>query len=276
MKEEANSGCQPQETGLRLISIRSLFDAYLSSEYFRSDYKKSTQILYTQDLRRLLKLSKIIGQFEADRLPKLINEYANIDKSPEASRTITAIRRAATWGIAEGLLDDDLDINFQPRHCKDRSPFIDYNVSPLSSEDLKKLMQATDKKPRDKALILTVLLTRGSTDIVRELTKASISKDKNGTATIATNNFKMKIPEEASSALLSYAKSLKPGPLFPCRNEPNRPLTRQAMHVIFQKYKEEVRLSNLSHRTLVRTGVHMFGDPSQINHSLQTPQIPEP
>lgn len=276
MKQEANSGCQPQEARLRLISISSLFDAYLSSEYFRSHYKKSTQILYTQDLRRLLKLSKIIGQFEADRLPKLINEYANIDKSPEASRTISAIRRAATWSIAVGLLDGNLNLEPQPKKDSDQSSLIDSKVSPLSSEDLKKLMQAADKKPRDKALILTVLLTRGSTDTVRELTKESISKDENGTATIATNDFKMKIPEEASSALLSYAKNLKLGPLFPCRNEPNRPLTRQGMYVIFQRYKEEVGLSNLSHRTLVRTGVHMFGDPSQLNHSLQTPQIPEP
>lgn len=268
MREQANPIPQPQEARLRLISISSLFDAYLSSEYFNSHHKKSTQILYTQDLRRLLKLSKIIGQFEADRLPKLINQYANIDKSPEASRTISAIRRAATWGIVEGLLDGDLDINFQPRHCKDRSPFIDYNVSPLSNEDLKKLMHASEKKLRDKALILTVLLTRGSTDTVRELTKESISKDENGTATIATNDFKMKIPEDASSALLSYAQNLKPGPLFPNHEKSKKPITRQAMHVIFQKYKDRIGLQNLSHRILVRTGVDMFGDPSQLNHSL--------
>lgn len=276
MQEQAIPGCQPQEAGQEQINIAGLFDAYLSSDYFSSHYSQNTQTTYSQNIRRLLKLSDLIGQFEADKLPELIREYANMDKSPTTSPTFAALKSAATWGISVGMLDGNLDINFQPRHCKDRSPFIDYNVSPLSSDDLKKLMHASDKKLRDKALILTVLLTRGSTNTVRGLTKESITQNANGTTTIAIHNFKIKVPEKATSALLDYAKSIIPGPLFPNRYKPEEPLTRQAMHLMFQMYKEEIGLSNLSHRTLVRTGVHMFGDPSQLNHSLQTPQIPLP
>lgn len=206
----------------------------------------------------------------------MIREYAKYSKSPTTLPTIAALKSANAWGIVVGLLDGDLDINFQPRHCKDRSPFVDYNVSPLSNKDLKKIMQATDENLRDKALILTVLLTRGSTDTVRELTTENIRSDENGTTTIAINNFKIKVPKKAASALLDYAKSIIPGPLFPNRHKPEEPLTRQAMHLIFQRYKNQIGLENLSHRTLVRTGVHMFGNPSQLNHSLQAPQIPLP
>lgn len=276
MREQAIPGCQPQEVGQEQINIADLFDAYLSSEYFNNHYSKNTQTLYSQNIRKLLKLSDLIGQLEADKLPELIREYAKYSKSPTTSPTMAALKSANAWGIIVGLIDGNPDAGFQPENDKNESPLVDFNISPLSDENLTKLMQAANKNPRNKALILTVLLTRANPDTVRGLTTESIITDENGTTTIAVNNFKIKVPEEAASVLSSYAKSLKPGPLFPSREKSKEPLTRQGMHVIFQKYKNQIGLSNLSHKTLVRTGIYMFGDPSQPKHLLQTPQTPLP
>ncbi|MEK7581606.1 MAG: hypothetical protein AAB512_04970 [Patescibacteria group bacterium] len=276
MQEQAIPCCQPQEAGQEQINIGGLFDAYLSSEYFSAHYRRNTQLVFSQDIRRFLKIFNFTNQLEADKLPELIKEYETLSNSASARRTLSALKSAASWGITEGLLDGNPDVNFQPKKNGDRSPFMDFNVSPLSNKDLKKLMQAVDKNPRDKALILTVLLTRGSTDTVRRLTKESITHNANGTTTITINAFNIVMPEEAASVLLSYAQSLKPGSLFPCRREPHGPLTRQAMHVIFQKYKNGIGLQNLSHGILVKTGSNMFGIPQQQVHQPQAPQTPEP
>lgn len=180
MQEQAIPGykpCEEKEAELKQIDIKGLFKAYLSSEYFSDHYKLSSQLIYSQDIRRFLKLFNFTGQFDADKLPELIQQYAKLSSSASNRRSTAALKSAASWGMMEGLLSQDLDINFQPLTNKTRSLFIDFNINPLSSDDLVKLMQAASKKPRDKALILTVLVTRTYIDKVRELTTDNIAQD---------------------------------------------------------------------------------------------------
>lgn len=268
MQEQVNQGYSPQETRLEQINIGGLFNAYIKSDYFRSHYKNNSQLLYASDLKRLLKLSSLIGQFEVDRLPKLIDELKKSEKTPRTIRTISAIRSAAAWGVAEGLLDENQYTDTELKQQSAEPQFSNYNIIPLSTKELEKLKKATDKSPRDKALILTILLARVDVKTIINLTTESIIRDVNGSTSITFDQLSIPVPDETAPALLNYVKNLRPGPLFPSRMKSKKLLTRQAMHIIFQKYKEEIGLSKLNHSILVRTGIREYGQPTKrVNES---------
>lgn len=249
-----NPRSQPHETQPQEASFRELVIGFLQSDRFNS-YASNTQYVYLQDLRRFLDFAEKHGTESIPEFVSIFDSYSKDRRLSSNYRERSALRSALNWGIIQGLAEDKMLARISPNneYVKRKHP---KGEEPFSNDELQKLLDATSQMPRDKALILTIISARTSSDGIRSLTTRSLESRTDGKTVLVVGDKPIILPRVIGDCINDYAKSIEPGPLF--ANRKGRPLTRAYMDLIFKKYQGALGF-DVNYSSLVRTGKKFFG-----------------
>lgn len=274
VEDAPNPNISPPEQ-IEEIKFPTLVQAFLGSEEFEHGLAPQTKILYSQALRRFTKFALSKNECDVDKVLGLYPEFTQ-GKSKNGPE-VSAIRTAIRWATAVGLTPPETEERAQSIIKHRSNPDLNRpKILPLTDDELNRLLDCADT--RDRALIITIMLSQQEPEKIRALTTNRFRIDNDRKIHLVLDDYVIQIPEQFTPYILEYFQNIKPGPLFPGRVNTGEALTRQGMHLRLKDLKKATGLDQLSHKSLVKTGIRKFGNltspkPRRRNFS-QIPKVP--